>query len=496
MGMAASQGRFLQLTSRKNSIGLQLTRLSNEKVSLSREMQKVSRNYQDALNTKTLKWSNNAGVSYIDLSYSNLMTPSAMNQQNPYVLTDSSGAVVIASNYQKYAEMISPNGAAGGDWESNRTQILSELTGIDTSKIETYTKYQANLDSAQAELDGLYDYKERTIDPMMKKFAGKGGTAALLEKLGSTTGGGSFASKGNWKDAYNAGDSIKISGASELQGIGNQLKKLAAYFPDIETKDFEQGVDNALAGAKTSINNGTELPTGGMVTGSKDNGYEVNVVSLVNMVLSTAGASKAENNAYSGSSKVNYEWYDTSSEYYSAWKTEHDAWHEKEEAGLAKYNAAETALAGVFSASEEREIAFYDAIFSAIADKGWTYNDKVKDTSYLNDMLQNGSYTLTTMTKSLYADGKNTDGSARFSYEYSTDIAVNNTHVYTVNDNDVQNEALVEYEHQKSIINAKETRIDTRMTDLQTEQSAIQQMLQGIEQVRNDNIERTFSIFS
>lgn len=496
MGMSASQGRFLQLTSRKNDIGLQLTRLSNEKVSLSREMQKVSAKYRDGLNTKTLKWSNNAGVSYIDLSYSNLMTPSAMNQQQPYLLTDSSGAVVVASNYQKYAEMISPNGAPGGDWESNRSQILAELTGIDADKMASYSSAQANLDAAQAELDKLYQYKEDTLDPLMKKFKGSGGTAGLLEKLGSTTGGGSFASKGNWKDAYNAGDSIKISSSSDLQGIGNQLKKLAAYFPDIEKEDFEKGVDNALAGSMTSMANGTELPTGGMVTGSKDKGYEVNVVSLVNMVLSSAGASKADDVAYTGSSKVNYEWYDTSSSDYNNWKTLHDEWHKKEEAGLAKYNAAETALSGVFTADQESQIAFYDAIFSAIAEKGWTYNDNVTDTNYLNEMLQNGLYSLTTMTKSLYTDGTNDDGTAKYKYEYSTDIAANNTNVYTVNDTEAQNDAMVEYEHEKSIINAKETRIDTRMKDLETEQSAINQMLQGLEQVRNDNIERNFSIFS
>ena len=34
------------------------------------------------------------------------------------------------------------------------------------------------------------------------------------------------------------------------------------------------------------------------------------------------------------------------------------------------------------------------------------------------------------------------------------------------------------------------------MKNLETEQSAINQMLQGLEQVKNDNIERTFSIFS
>lgn len=495
MGMAASQCRFLQLTSRKNDIGLQLTRLSNEKVSLSREMQNVSRRYQEGLNTKTLKWSNNAGVSYIDLSYSNLMTPSAMNQQNPYVLTDSAGKVVIASNYSKYAEMISPNGAPGGDWKNNRTKILAELIGIDEGRLKSYDSAKANLNAAQANLDGLNDFKEKTLDPMMRKFEGKGGTAALVEKLGSTTGGGSFASKSNWKEAYNSGDSIKISGTSELQGIANQLKQLAAYFPDIEKEDFEKGIDNSIKGSMTAMANGTELPTGGTVTGSKEKGFEVNVIALVNSALSAAGAVKAEDNAYAGSSKVNYEWYDTSKPEYTNWKTEHDAWHEKYEAGMTQYNSAEAALAGIFTSAEENEIAFYDAIFTAIAEKGWTQNNKVTDTSYLNEMLQNGLYSLTTMTKSLYVDGQNTDGSARFNYEYSTDIAVNNNHVYTVNDSDAQNDAMVEYEYQKSIINAKETRIDTRMKNLETEQAAVNQMLKGIEQVEKDNIERTFKTF-
>ena len=100
--MAASQVRFLQLTHRKNDIGFQLTKLANEKVSLSRDMQKVSREYNNALNQKILKWSNNQGVSYIDLSYQNLMKPSAMNQNKPYILTDRNGKVVVDNQYKKY----------------------------------------------------------------------------------------------------------------------------------------------------------------------------------------------------------------------------------------------------------------------------------------------------------------------------------------------------------------------------------------------------------
>ncbi len=51
---------------------------------------------------------------------------------------------------------------------------------------------------------------------------------------------------------------------------------------------------------------------------------------------------------------------------------------------MAQYNTAEAALAGIFTAAEEKEIAFYDAIFTAIAEKGWCQNDKITDTSFLS----------------------------------------------------------------------------------------------------------------
>ena len=105
MGMSASQVRLLQLTGRKNDIGRQLTTLSNEKMALTRDMHKISKEYQQALNSKILKWSNNGGVSYIDLSYDNLMKPGVMNQNKAYLLTDFDGKIVLDRAYKTYAEM-------------------------------------------------------------------------------------------------------------------------------------------------------------------------------------------------------------------------------------------------------------------------------------------------------------------------------------------------------------------------------------------------------
>ena len=57
MGMAATQARLLTLTNRKNMIGYDLTMLSAQKMALAREADKVSLDYNEALNEKRLKWS-------------------------------------------------------------------------------------------------------------------------------------------------------------------------------------------------------------------------------------------------------------------------------------------------------------------------------------------------------------------------------------------------------------------------------------------------------
>ncbi|MBQ6810992.1 MAG: hypothetical protein IJO94_06280, partial [Firmicutes bacterium] len=67
MGMAASQVRFLSLQNRKNSIGLNLMTLANRKTALSRDMNRVAAEYNEAMNQKLLKWSSDSGITYNNL---------------------------------------------------------------------------------------------------------------------------------------------------------------------------------------------------------------------------------------------------------------------------------------------------------------------------------------------------------------------------------------------------------------------------------------------
>ena len=97
MGMSASQVRFLSLQSRKNDIGNQLMSLSNKKLSLSRDMNKVSKNYNNAMNTKMLKWSNDSGATYNNLSYDLMMKPNDFNTTVPYIVSTRDGKVIVDS---------------------------------------------------------------------------------------------------------------------------------------------------------------------------------------------------------------------------------------------------------------------------------------------------------------------------------------------------------------------------------------------------------------
>ncbi len=102
MGMAASQVRFLSLQNRKNTIGRQLSTLSNRKTSLARDMKNVSRHYTDALNQTNLKWSNDCGANYHNLTYDMLMKPNEVNASVPYILTNANNGKVILNNSALY----------------------------------------------------------------------------------------------------------------------------------------------------------------------------------------------------------------------------------------------------------------------------------------------------------------------------------------------------------------------------------------------------------
>lgn len=150
MGMAASQVRFLSLQNRKNTVGLNLMTLSNRKLALSRDMNRIANEYNEAMNMKTLKWSGDSGITYADLTYDTLMKPNNLNATLPYIVTDAQGRVVLDDmdieldgkstgvSYRDLAMMISAYSGKDdqGHTSYNNTANLSGGTNITATDIK------------------------------------------------------------------------------------------------------------------------------------------------------------------------------------------------------------------------------------------------------------------------------------------------------------------------------------------------------------------------
>lgn len=477
MGLSSSAVRLLSLTQRNNAIGCDLTILSNQKMSLTADMQRVSRKYNEALNSKVFKLSNNGGVDYVDLSYSNMMRPSANNKNKPYLITDQNERIVVDDSYLKYAKMISPDGSPG-DWSGDtRLKILSELTGLSIDTLANYNKYTQNIENAKK---ALLELGEAPKNPA-EKFSTY---EEFIGKLGSNSYGSTFTKGSNWSSAYNSG-TIEVRNASGLktviEGIKNGLK---GYLSDENAAIFEEACENTKTSAEGSFNG---EDTNSPLVKYEDGKYIVNVKYLVDQIFATykmGGGTVKED-------KIS--WIDKTGKKYQDWlneKADYDAKYKKAQEDYDNDIRAKNALC---TSEQENMIKFYDEMFSAIAEKGWTYNNNISDDDYLNQVLQNNYYTVTSLTRTVNEDE---DGNLVYQNSYNTTIASNIDSIVSVNNNEIREKALSEYEYEKSIINAKETKIDLRMQDLQTEQAAIKSMIESIEKQKQENIETTMKTFA
>lgn len=100
MGLAASQARLLTITARKADCEFESMKLSHQKIALSRDMERISDEYQNAMNqTKLVYDYYGTGTSDMALTYGLLMTPSIYNDYYPKLVTDNTNRVVLSGPY-------------------------------------------------------------------------------------------------------------------------------------------------------------------------------------------------------------------------------------------------------------------------------------------------------------------------------------------------------------------------------------------------------------
>ena len=146
MGLATAQARFLGITARKADCEYKSTELAQQKLEITNQLSDVAAEYSNALNSTMLIWQNDATNKTTNVTYSLLMTPSALNDYNPYMITTPSGAIVLNSEYAAAAKAAGISKAGGVGSQEGRDKFIAALVpgGIitqETAAAITQTDY-------------------------------------------------------------------------------------------------------------------------------------------------------------------------------------------------------------------------------------------------------------------------------------------------------------------------------------------------------------------
>ena len=246
MGLSASQARLLTITSRKSDCEYQSMRLSHQKIALSREMNEISNEYQNSLNQTILYYDfYGKGDTSNPLNYNLLMTPSALNDYLPTLITNQQGRVVVDSAIATAAKAagIPQEGLNGLPSEDMRNAFIEGLfqAGVISKKtrdsiLSTVYNQAAGVGSTdmittqyvETDLEGLIEALgglQVSIDPKMGITEGVLKTAGGVHYIGTAS---SNIVEGQTMDTFNVADLLN----DEEQYVAIAKQKEAHYPAD------------------------------------------------------------------------------------------------------------------------------------------------------------------------------------------------------------------------------------------------------------------------
>ncbi len=249
MGLAASQARLLTITARKADCEFESMKLSHEKIALSRDMERISDEYQNAMNkTKLIYDYYGTGTSDMALTYGLLMTPSVYNDYYPKLLTDNVNRVVLNGPYATAAKAagIPIEGYNGTPSSEVRNLFIESLrdsgviaastaASIESVSYNNAVGLGATFSATTATQDITYDdllemIKAYSIDT--KDYGVVLGESLINSATPSYPDASLSADGGNgnnyWVDAYDIDGSGNSRSLSNKTGVGNKDSGSAA----------------------------------------------------------------------------------------------------------------------------------------------------------------------------------------------------------------------------------------------------------------------------
>lgn len=177
MGLAASQARLLTITARKADCEFQSMSLSHQKIALSRDMERISEEYQNATSkTKLVYDFYGTGNSQMNLNYGLLMTPSVYNDYLPKFITDRQNRVVLSPEYANAARFagIPQEGYTGTPSSEIRNLFIEGLEGANVISATTAANIESIVYNDGIGLGTLIQaneaYTEITYDQLLERL--------------------------------------------------------------------------------------------------------------------------------------------------------------------------------------------------------------------------------------------------------------------------------------------------------------------------------------
>ena len=140
-----------------------------------------------------------------------------------------------------------------------------------------------------------------------------------------------------------------------------------------------------------------------------------------------------------------------------------------------------------------QEFNYYANLWTAIDQAGGCqvvepqYESGEEGNEWFNNMIEAGQITIQVW---------DTTGGKKQWSDTSVATSTNQNYLQEMPDDKDLKKAEAEYEHELDIINRKDTKFDTELNKLETQRSAITTEIDSIKKVKDDNIDRTFGIFS
>jgi len=146
-----------------------------------------------------------------------------------------------------------------------------------------------------------------------------------------------------------------------------------------------------------------------------------------------------------------------------------------------------------FDETMNREFEYYVKLFEGIENSGGCVTlskyskGEITDNEWFNNMINSG-----TLILNMY----NTDGPKKGWSETSVATSISNNYLKESQDEADLKKAEAKYEHELNQIKRKDAEFDKDLQKLETERTALKTEMDSIKKVKDDNIERTFGIFS